>query len=319
MEKQQVVILGDFDNFSCAISEDPMILNPQNRMDAMGRIVASELIRLAKTFGELECAKNLIGVLALPSAHSGNTGIKNLSRASFRKQALEFACGLIDTGFKITLISQGYNASDHELEKKVFKDIRKQSFVSTVIIVTGDGKEPFCSMIKALNEKGKNVQVVIYDKVPHALKHKLVPCEYLRLAPIIHQRAHEMLEDSKTSEMLKTSVASTPIKSSARSPVHIYLNALYAIQNKSQYTGEAFYLERAQAGLEALADTRASKELLRVPVGGVITYLGKYLNKEKNMNLEWSDVEPLAYALIRADRIRLESVYTLPSRAEPKV
>lgn len=72
---------------------------------------------------------------------------------------------LVKAGFRVMIVPAGPNAADHALRDLGFL-LAVDDKVGTVILATGDGREPFPELLETLLSCGKRVHMVSYDGAP---------------------------------------------------------------------------------------------------------------------------------------------------------
>lgn len=291
---KHVAVVGDFESFFFAIRSDQLISNPQskkNRIGWLGGFLARELITIAKTFGDVP-KEYRIGAVSYES------------RREFFQEQLEFLYGIGGEGFQMMLVPEGFNAADSRLAREVRRDIAKDGRISTVVLATTDGREPFRSLIEHLSaEKKKRVHLVVYDTVPYAVKRGMVKCECSRLAPILYRRNEEMLDSPPEQTLMGTVRANR-----TRSPASWYFKAIIAIREQKPFDGEPLYMKHAETMLGILPEMRPL--LRRLPVGKIAGSVQKKM-EEKGVSLAFEKALDLVYGAIKADEFFNENVYSL--------
>lgn len=296
-QKQGVAIIFDGDNFLHAVRDDSLIFSSRKRLAVIGRIIAEELIKIAQSYGEVI---HRFGAMAPAPAPWNDTAALE-AHLPFWHQTADLHCAMVDAGgFRISAVPSGLNASDNELERMITREILRDGRVKIVVLVTGDGKPPFPTLIDALNEKGKKVHMVVYNKQPHVIERRLVDYETCtRLMPLIHEqleqldeRPHAWIEDSRE-----------------KSPVFWYRKAIRAFQRReeSDFKGDTIYLERAKAALEILSGEEARTYIKDFKPGKV----AQFLKERMPMPIEHAEALELVYGFIKADIFKPETMYSL--------
>ncbi len=162
----RVVVLWDVENILYAAHGDfPKALS---RKDLVTRL-AKEVKDIAFMHGE---HVELCAALSIATIDQSDDETEHRIHKS-RRDVVQMSMSLVDSGFSVILVSREPDAADFALCDFGVKAIH-DLYVSTIILVTGDGHEPFLSFIDEAKKSGKNVCVVGYDKIPKHVKDRPV-------------------------------------------------------------------------------------------------------------------------------------------------
>lgn len=82
-----------------------------------------------------------------------------------RDEAWSMIKDLADSGYRVTTVHVGPNASDGVIEKEG-NALAKESDIDSIILATRDSREPYPSLLDTFASAGKKVCVAVYDYIP---------------------------------------------------------------------------------------------------------------------------------------------------------
>ena len=163
----KVGVLLDFENLVTAALNDEFIADPLERFRLVFSAIGARLIEIAEQHGTLKRA-----YLAF-------------SRPKSRGERREHACitkemvaGIQDlfqeSPYTIISVVSSHNSADHELVRAGLSLVEDED-ISTIVIGSGDGQDPFGKLFVSCVSNGKKIHVVVYDKKPHILRGDTIP------------------------------------------------------------------------------------------------------------------------------------------------
>lgn len=166
-------------------TECAILLDIENLLfSALGDAAAYEASK-NKVVEQIIGAVSAIGRRHAPTVRS----YAALGFARKQKEVSWIALVLAKAGFRTMIVPAGPNAADAALRDFGLL-LSINNAVATVVLATGDGKEPFPELLELLLEAGKRVHVVSYDGAPWSMHAEGV--EHSSLAPhlrLLHEEA----------------------------------------------------------------------------------------------------------------------------------
>ena len=235
----------DIENIGIAAKKD---------LKSKGKVGLAPLIRAAVVH---------IKAIAEGYAPSGPT-VAALALMGDRKSMARILAELVDEGFRVSVVPPGSSAADWALYDAGLMCAADER-VGTVVLATGDGREPFPELLEILLEAGKRVHVVSYDGAPFRMHIEGV--EHTSLAPYLRLRLEEGGTESPIAVGFLESATCQPKDGESNLPV-VAIPALHRIKVASETnTVEAVKRSYREAVRAILAGT--SIEGLKRPVANL--------------------------------------------------
>lgn len=244
MEELKSAVLLDIENLVIAVSNDLRDRGVKTKVKDIAKLLLELIVTIAAGHGQI---KFLLGAVSLPQVtlnSGGDEGGKNKAK----KEILATAEVFTDGGFEVTMKSSAKNAADLLL-KKLAREPKEDSEVGEVFLCSGDGRWPFPEIVNELQEAGKRVTAIVYDKVPEGLRNA---DSFVLLDQHVHLQLEENVESgSPVIRQRDTSLKNVEELPKNESLENIYRNIIKEIQDgmKPQST---IYFERLCRALSFL-------------------------------------------------------------------
>lgn len=284
MTETGCAVVLDIENLFYGAAGDRLLQEKGNGMPA----IAEALVPYIKQFAERQAPiKKLYGAMSV-SPTSGRSTFKTIQQ-------------LVGLGFEVTTVAFGPNAADFKIAEQC-EMLEKDPNISHVVLATGDGQEPFPSIVQNLLGKGKKVSLIVYDQIPAHFSNR-EDLLVFQLAPAVRRETSEAV---KISTPENVPVSETPVDDSPK--------AAYRKTIKAMLNGEACsekhrkIITSATVDLVALrnVDPRRSHGL-----GNLINLLGHTL-PQKGIWISDDEIAALIHALTDfTDLFQKKEVYTL--------
>lgn len=199
--QKRVGVLFDVENILFSAVNDRDLIGHNANLVLRASLVAIE--KVARNFG---LVVTRIGALSLPRANTRESIAHLAQRITARRDRLTFAQILVDSGYEIALVSEGQHAADNSLCRigpVITEDL------DVIVVVTGDGEEPFTTLFGTLLITTKQVHVVSYQYIPRKIKYRK-GISYTHCAPIIRELLNGDGEPEEFVKEQERKVAVTP-------------------------------------------------------------------------------------------------------------
>ena len=182
-------VIVDIENLLIAARNDLRNRGLKVSIEDIAKAICGQIFYSAQELGLLNY---LYGAISLPSV-SGLKGAEAPSQDSGRYQARKeiwkAAQVFIDSGFEVRIVQSSENAADNVL-LKLAKEIARDTHIENVFLCSGDGQEPFPTIVQLLKDWRKTVYVISYDQPPASMRN-LFECF------MIGQRVRLFFEEGK--------------------------------------------------------------------------------------------------------------------------
>lgn len=174
----------------------------------LARLFASHLKEIAESYGPIQ---TLYSVMSLRLE-------ANIGRSLARTIKV-----LIDAGFEVAFVTYGQNAADFKIAERC-QSYAADPKISHIVLATGDGQEPFPSIVENLSAHGKKVHLAVYDQVPSNFS-----CQDLRITQLASKFRLIQQEKSAAENPHQKVEETAVIVKTADSPRVLYRKAAQAI------------------------------------------------------------------------------------------
>ncbi len=170
--KGTVGVLLDFENLVTAALNDKFIVNPRERFRFIFSAIGAKLIEIAEQHGTLKRA-----YLAFSRPRSCGEQSEQEQREHIHITR-DMVVGINDlfqeSPYTIISVVSSHNSADHELVRAGLSLVEDED-ISTIIIGSGDGQDPFDKLFASCMSNGKKIHVALYEKKPHILHGDVIP------------------------------------------------------------------------------------------------------------------------------------------------
>lgn len=165
--KGKVGVLLDFENLVTAALNDTFIADPSERFRLIFSAIGGKLIEIAEQYGSL---KRAYLAFSRPKSH----GERREHACITQEMAMDIHDLFRESPYTIISVVSSHNSADHELVRAGLSLVEDED-ISTIVIGSGDGQDPFGKLFASCVSNGKKIHVALYDKIPHILHGDAIP------------------------------------------------------------------------------------------------------------------------------------------------
>ena len=163
------IILMDVENIWFGILRAPDFEGVRKK-NVLLRAAVVALERAVRSL-ENEVAERWGAIAIPPLFRSGPDGVSATTNSGRREQVKRAVETLADWGYNIVTVKEGGDAADNAL-CRVGEAFLANDEIKTVVLGTGDGKEPFATLVSRFVEAGKKVHCISYCRTPLVIKRR---------------------------------------------------------------------------------------------------------------------------------------------------
>ncbi len=297
----KTAILLDFENLARAALNDELIPESARHTRIIFSAIGKELLDVAERYGQLK--KAVLG-FSRPKRRVESGHSSGLNREMIREIHELFD----ESPYTVSSVPSSHNAVDDELVQKGYSFL-DDSEITTLIVGSGDGRDPFERLFRECVRREKKLHIVLYERKPHIFHGNEIPHGMTVCAPYIRYAIENELESAMPPHVAHQET----------SPAKIYKKILRAVEypREERCDRKSREYRHATEGLAILKEIAQSSESCRlkcVKEGSVAALLIQEF-KKRGMELEMNTALDLTRAFMTAGAITTESYHSINIKA----